>query len=231
MTELRFAVRDITPEPYAVTPLLSARLAVDETSGAIVHALALRCQVRIAPQRRSYTDEEAAAAAELFGPRARWSDTVRPFLWLHATTMVPGFTETTEVDVSLPCSYDFDVAATKYLCALTDGVVPLQFMFTGTVFTRSGAGIAVTQVPWDAEAGYQMPVEVWQRVMAQHFPGSAWVRLSAESFRALHRYRVARGLLSVDDAVDALLADASGTAEAAGDRRAVAESGVAGSMP
>lgn len=208
MTELRFAIRDITPEPYAVTPLLSARLAVEETSGATVHALALRCQVRIAPQRRAYTDEEAAAALDLFGPRVRWSDTVRPFLWLHATTMVPGFTEATEVDISLPCSYDFEVSATKYLCALADGVVPLEFMFSGTVFTRRGAGIAVTQVPWDAEAAYSMPVEVWQRTMAQHFPGSAWVRLGRDSFSALHEYRVQHGLLSADEAIEALIAAA-----------------------
>lgn len=212
MTELRFTIRDIVPERYAVTPVLSARLAVQETTGAVVHAVALRCQVRIAPQRRSYTDGEAAAAQDLFGPRARWADTVRPFLWLHATTMVPGFTGQTEVDLPLPCSYDFDVSAHKYLSALDDGVVPLEFLFTGTVFTRADgtdSGISVMQVPWDAEAAYPMPVRVWRDVMAQHFPNSAWVRLGQDAFSALQAYRVRQGLLSADAAIESLLAEAA----------------------
>jgi Family of unknown function (DUF6084) len=209
MTELHFHIRDIAPEAYAVTPTLIARLQVEESSGAVVHALALRCQVRIAPQRRPYTDDEAAGALDLFGPRARWSDTLRPFLWLHTTALVPGFTGTTEAELPLPCSYDFEVSASKYLHALRDGMVPLQFLFTGTVFTRRDNGISVEQVPWDAEASYAMPVAVWQQVMDTQFPATAWLRLGHDSFRALHRYRVTRGLLSADEAVDALLAQAT----------------------
>lgn len=205
MSELRFEVVDIAPESYAVTPLLSARVAVSETTGEWVHAMVLRAQVRIEPQRRAYSDEEADGLVDLFGPRWRWSNTLRPYLWLQSSTVVPGFTGRTEVELSLPCTYDFDVAAAKYLSALDDGLVSVNFQFSGTVFVRGASGFSVHQVPWDAEASYQLPVSVWRAVMDAHFPGSGWVRLNHESFRALQQYRVDHGLLSADEAVDALL--------------------------
>ena len=95
-----------------------------------VHAIALRCQVRIEPLRRGYSDDEAAGLLDLFGPRERWSTTQRTFLWQHSTAMVPGFSGATQVDLPLECTYDFEVAAAKYLHALRDGTirsaVPLQ---------------------------------------------------------------------------------------------------------
>jgi len=209
VTELRFRVHDVVAEQYAAAPQLSARLGIDELSGTVVHAVALRCQVRIEPQRRLYTDAEAVGLVDLFGPRSRWSDTLRSFLWLHTTTLVPGFTGSRQVDLPLPCTYDFEVSASKYLHAVENGLVPLRFLFTGTVFTRGDNGFSVQQVPWDAEATYSMPVSVWRGVMDLHFPGAAWLRLGRDSFTALQQYRADRGLLSVDEAVRDLLARAS----------------------
>ena len=57
--------------------------------------------------------------------------------------MVPGFTGTTQVAPAPECTYDFEVAAAKYLHALRDGTIPLQFLFSGTVFGRGRAGFAV----------------------------------------------------------------------------------------
>lgn len=205
---LRFNVLDIVAESYAVSPSLSVRLAVEETSEEVVHAAVLRCQVRIEPQRRPYSDDEADGMRDLFGPRSRWSETLRPYLWLQTTTLVPGFTGSTVIDLPVPCSYDFEVAANKYLCALEDGTVPLNFLFSGTVFLRGENGFSVRQIPWDSEAAYAMPVSIWRSVMQLHFPDAAWVRLSRDSFRALHAYRVEHGLLSAGDAVDALMVHA-----------------------
>ena len=52
--------------------------------------------------------------------------------------MVRGFTGDVEFDLPVPCTYDFEVAAAKYLHALRDGEVPLRVLFSGTVFTRGG---------------------------------------------------------------------------------------------
>jgi Family of unknown function (DUF6084) len=206
--DLSFAVVDVTPEPYAATPVLTARVNVSAAGHQPVHAIALRCQVRIDPLRRGYSDEEAAGMADLFGPRERWATTQRTFLWQHCAAMVPGFTGATEVALGLECTYDFEVAAAKYLHALRDGVMPLQFLFSGTVFMAGERGFTVQQVPWDCEDRYDMPVSVWRDLIAQHYPNSGWVRLSHDTAAALAAYKSERGLLGLDDAVTALLAAA-----------------------
>jgi len=48
-------------------------------------------------------------------------------------------------------------------------------------------------------------VRVWRQLMDDHFPNSAWLRVSRENFAALHRFKSDRGLLSWDDAVGTLL--------------------------
>lgn len=209
MTELHFTVLDIAPEPYAATPILMARLRIEETTGERVHAAALRCQIRIEPQRRGYDDVEENLLLDIFGRRSQWSDTVRPFLWMHTSALVQGFTDSTEIDLPLPCSYDFEVSASKYLHALRDGEIALVFLFNGTVFSRGATGFEVHQLPWEAEAAYRMPVAVWRALMDQHFPNSAWLRMGRGGFEALQQYRTAHALLDWDETVAALLRDAS----------------------
>jgi hypothetical protein len=203
--EVSYRILDVAPEPYAVTPVLTARVGVAADGDDPVHAIALRCQVRIEPQRRPYTDEEAAGLTDLFGPRERWTSTQHGFLWQHCTAMVPGFVGHTTVDLALECTYDFEVAAAKYLHALRDGTVPLQFLFSGTIFVKSERGFSVQQVPWDREFRYDMPVEVWRALIAQHFPNSGWVRLTHETVAALAHYKSAQGMLDFDHAVTSLL--------------------------
>jgi Family of unknown function (DUF6084) len=205
MTEVTFAVLDVAPEPYAVTPTLTARVGVAAVGDEPIHAIALRCQVRFEPLRRTYTDPEAAGLLDLFGPRERWSTTQRTFLWQHTSAMIPGFTGTTQVHMPLECTYDFEVAASKYLHALQNGTVPLQFLFSGTVFIQGSRGFSVVQVPWDREDRYDMPVSVWHDLIRQHYPNTGWLRLDHATIEALAAYRSARGLLSFDDAIQSLL--------------------------
>lgn len=200
-----FAVLDVTAEPYAVNPLLNARIGVTTSGEDPVHAIALRCQVRIEPLRRSYSDDEAAGLTDLFGARERWATTQRTFLWQHCATMVQGFTGHTTATLPLECTYDFEVAAAKYLHALRDGAVPLQFLFSGTVFVNSERGFSVQQVSWDCEDNYAMPVTVWRDLIAQHYPNTGWIRLSHETIAELAGYRSAHGMLDFDRAVTSLL--------------------------
>lgn len=193
----------MAPEPYAVTPILTARIGV--AGDTPVHAIALRCQVRIEPLRRHYSEQEAAGLLDLFGAPERWASTQHTFLWQHCSTMVPGFTGATEVALPLEATYDFEVTGTKYLHALRDGAVPLQFLFSGTVFTQSDRGFSVQQVSWECEDRYAMPVSVWRDLIAQHYPNTGWLRLSHDTLTALAAYKSARGLLDLDEAVTALL--------------------------
>jgi Family of unknown function (DUF6084) len=206
MTGLSITVVDVAPEPYAVAPILAAQVAISAPGDDPVHAIALRCQVRIDPVRRGYSDDEATGLVDLFGPRERWATTQHTFLWQHCAAMVPGFAGATEVALPLECTYDFEVTAAKYLHALRDGVVPLQFLFSGTVFTAGQRGFSVQQVPWDCEDRYDMPVRVWRKLIQQHYPNTGWVRLDHDTVAALAEYKSERGLLSLDDAVTDLLA-------------------------
>ncbi|MFJ4655125.1 DUF6084 family protein [Nocardia sp. NPDC088792] len=206
---ITFAVLDIKPEAYAVSPILSARVGIAALADDPVHAIALRAQVRIEPNRRPYREDESAGLLDLFGTRDRWRDTQRSFLWMHATTMVPGFTGGTEVDLPLPCTYDLEVAGSKYLHALRDGKVPLLFLFSGTVFFKGASGFAVQQIPWDRDDRFDMPVTVWQQLVGLHFPHAGWLRLRSETLDALTAYKSEQGLLDYDQTVGDLLATRS----------------------
>ncbi|WP_067860306.1 DUF6084 family protein [Nocardia shimofusensis] len=205
---MTFAVLEIKPEPYAVAPTLTARVGLAALAEEPVHAVALRAQVRIQPSRRRYSDEEGAGLTDLFGARERWRDTQRSFLWMHCATMVSGFSGGAEVDLPMPCTYDFEVTGSKYLHALREGTVPLLFLFSGTVFIRGSGGFAIQQIPWDREDTFDMPVSVWQDVMAAHFPNTGWLRLHRDTLEALTAYKSGHGLLGFDDAVTRLLTHA-----------------------
>lgn len=209
MTEVTFAVLDVAPEPYAVTPILTAKVGIAAVGDDPVHAIALRCQVRIDPLRRNYSATEAEGMTDLFGTRERWATTQHTFLWQHTTAMVQGFNGATQIELPLECTYDFEVSSAKYLHALCEGAVPLQFLFSGTVFVQGTRGFSVQQVPWDREDRYDMPVSVWRDLIHQHFPNTGWLRLDRSTVDALAGYRSAHGLLSQDEAVMSLLARAS----------------------
>ena len=208
MTDLTFSVVNVAPEPYAVSPILTVRLRIVDAGGEPIHAMALRAQVRLEPARRRYSPDEAAALADLFGPRERWTDTLRSFLWMQSSTLVQGFTGSTEVDLPLPCTYDFEVTASKYLHALQDGAIPIELLFSGTIFTRGLAGFGVEQIPWDTDVRHEMPVQVWRDLVQQHYPASGWLRLDHDTMATLAAYKAARGLTTSEAAVTDLLARA-----------------------
>jgi len=210
MISLTFTALDIRAEPYTVSPQLTARLRIEESTGTQVHAIALRCQVRIEPQRRRYDEAEEAGLLALFGDRGRWRDTLRPFLWMQCNTMVQGFTDLTDVDLPLPCTYDFEVTGSKYLHALRDGVIPVALLFSGTVFTRGTTGFGVEQVAWDCEASYQLPVSRWRQMIELSYPHTGWLRLDRDVIEALARYQAEHGLTTWDAAVEDLLDSAAG---------------------
>ena len=209
MSDYQFTVLDVVAEPYAVAPQLTARLRIAETTGQRIHAIALRCQVRIEPQRRRYEDGEQEGLRGLFGERERWAETLKPFQWMQCNTTVPGFTARTETDLALPCTYDLDVIGTRYLHALNAGAIPLSLLFSGTVFTRGNTGFGVEQIPWDCEARYQLPVAVWQQMITLYFPNTGWLRLDAELLTRLAAYRARHGLTSWEETMEKLLGEAT----------------------
>lgn len=204
MTEFSFACTGVRADRYAAGPTLVFRLRVTAADNAHVHALALRCQIRIEPARRGYAPAEADGLADLFGERSRWGSTLQPVQFAQVAVMVPSFTGEIETDLVVPCTYDMEIAATRYLTALTDGEVPLLMLFSGTAFTGDG-GFQVEPVPWDREAAFRMPVTAWREMLEQHFPGCGWIRLPRDTMDALLAYRSRHALPSWEATVAALL--------------------------
>lgn len=206
MAELVFDCLDVAPLAYAAEPTLNVRVRVGETTGEQIHVIALRCQIRIQPAQRRYSADEAERLVDLFGETPRWADTLKPMQLATVQTMVPQFAGATEVDLPVPCTYDLEVAASKYFHSLRDGEVPLVLLFSGTVFVRGSGGVmAVDQVSWNAEAEYRMPVRIWRELMDLYFPGGGWLRLRRETLDALGRFRSRRGFLTWDHTLEALL--------------------------
>jgi len=204
MSQLEFAAIGAACPQYTAAPQLTLRLRVRETTGVRVHAIALRTQIQIEPQRRRYEPGESERLVDLFGPPERYGDTLRPLLWTHVSALVVGFRDETEVELHVPCSYDFAVAAHKYLTALSDGEIPLILLFSGTVIVDGAEGVSSEFVPWSCEARYRLPVALWRATMDAHFPNEAWIRMSRDTFAELDRYRIANGLRSWDAALERL---------------------------
>lgn len=211
MSALDFEVVGSRVEPYAAAPTVMLRLRLAAPEGAPVHAVALKCQVRIEPQRRQYSASEERRLYDLFGETTQWGDSLRPFLWTHVGTVVTGFQGETEVDLPLPCSFDMEVAGAKYLNSLEQGEMPLLLLFSGTVFSGSvlkGTGFQAEPVAWHAEARYRLPVAVWREAMDAYFPNSAWVRVERDTLDALSRWKASRALPTWDLAFERLLKEA-----------------------
>ena len=122
---------------HAAAPLLAFKLRISDSAGDAalpIPAVALRCQIRIEPARRKYVVPEQEKLLDLFGQPAQWGQTLRSMLWTHTSVVVPSFTGETVVDLPVPCSSDFNLAATKYFYALEGDEVPLCLLFSGTIF-------------------------------------------------------------------------------------------------
>ena len=203
MVELGFSVLGAARVEHTAVPTL--RFALGVSSETPVRSVLLDVQIQIAARRRGYDASAHERLFELFGPVADWGTTLRTLLWTRTTLVVPPFESSTMVDLDVPCSYDLEVAASRYLDALGDGDVPLEFLFSGSVFyTGADGGLQTTRLSWQSEAAYALPVRVWKETMESYFRGTAWVRLSKESFDRLSAYKSRNALASWDDALEAL---------------------------
>ena len=217
MAELAFDCVGATPEKYAVTPSMSLKLRISETTGQRVDAIALRCQIRIEPARRKYSPDEAENLNDLFGDTARWADTLKPMQFTTVATMVPGFTGSTEVDLPILFTYDLEIGTARYFTGLEGGEIPLLLLFSGTVFSTVDGRLSIQQVPWSKEAHYRLPLAVWQEAIDAHFPDSAWIKMSRSTLDILLEFKSRAALPTWDATIATLLSLAAESSEQAYD--------------
>jgi hypothetical protein len=212
MPDLNFEIASVEVPAFAATPTLIFKLRIDNAiEQENVHTVILRCQIQLNVTHRRYSREAQAKLLEIFGEPERWGQTLHPFLWTHASAIVPQFSGHITVDLPVPCTYDFEVVSTKYFNALGDGEIPLLFLFSGTIFYEGKAGeneagrLQVAQISWSKEATFRLPVEVWQTMIAQYYPNSTWLRLHKDVFDQLYAYKARQGLPTWDDVLTRLL--------------------------
>ena len=145
----------------------------------IIHTVALRAQIQIEATRRKYDANEQERLLDLFGEPDRWGQTLRSMLWTHASVVVPRFAGSVLADIPVPCTFDFNVAATKYFHGVTSGDLPLCFQFSGTVFYQGeDETLQVAPISWDKEAKYRLAGKVWKDLMDTYYPNSAWLAVA-----------------------------------------------------
>ena len=208
MPELRFRVEGAAPLRHAASPHLVFRLAVEQEDSPPlpIDTVLLHVQIRIEPHLRSYDGAARERLHDLFGEVEQWSRTLHAMVWTHADVAVPGFSDGRAVELPVPCSYDFNIAATRYFEGLDDGEIPLLLLFSGTVFHRDDEGaLRVAPISWEKEASFRLPVCVWKEMMELYYPRSAWLRLGKDVFDRLRDYKQRSGTPSWEGALERLL--------------------------
>ena len=196
MPNLGFEVEGVELVANAATPMLAFKLRLTNANPQeTIHTVALRCQIQLEVTRRKYTPEDQERLQDLFGEPSRWGQTLRNLLWTHVNLVVPSFEGTTLVDLPVPCTFDFNVAATKYFDGLSEGEIPVCLQFSGTVFyATSESGLQVAPISWDKEARFKLPVKLWREAMDIYYPNSVWLCLHKDAFDRLYQYKVRHGI-------------------------------------
>jgi len=204
--DLDFEILSAQPLQRAAAPTLSFGARVTDRSAIAVYTIALTVLFTIEPGKRSYAEADRERLVELFGEPERWASTTGSFRWAQVDVLVPSFTGSTEFAIKLPCTYDHEIAATKYFGGLEDGQAPLQLHFNGTVFYQGENGkLQLTLLPWDLSVRYELPVETWRGMIAGHYPEGDWIRLSPGTRERLGRHKASTGSATFDGAVAGML--------------------------
>lgn len=207
MPELTFKVEEAAAVPFAAVPTIAFRLHIENSEPSqVIHTVALRCQIQIAAARRRYSREEQHGMLDIFGNPERWSQTLRNLLWTHVSSVVPGFKADTLTDLLVPCTFDFNVSATKYFASLDGGEIPLFFLFSGTVFYAGDDGVLqVSPISWEQEATFRLKRQVWREMMDSYYPNSVFLNLHRDVFERLLQYKTQNGIPTWEQALERIL--------------------------
>jgi hypothetical protein len=207
---LQFSIQGVSLTRTAAVPTLNFLVGIEMGPETMkIHAMLLRVQVQIVPKSRHYSDFVHNRLLDVYGTPERCGETVHSFMWTQASLSVPSFENQTTVDLPIVSTYAFDVLAAKYLQALDDGDIPLEFLFSGTVFYQDPVrGVQVQPISWNSEADFSLPVNIWRELMEAFFPQQGWVRLDSSIIDRLNLFRSRHEVSTWDETVTLLLNEA-----------------------
>jgi hypothetical protein len=210
MPNLDFCVESVAAISYAAAPSLSFKVRVTNADlEEVIHSIALRTQIQIEVTRRHYSAEEQSRLSDLFGEPGRWGQTLKTMLWTHVSVNVPPFQREISVEIPVPCTFDFNVASTKYFHGLSEGDLPLNFLFSGTVFYRGEQDeLQVAPISWEKEAKFRLPLKIWKQMIDEYYPNTAWLGLRRDAFERLYEYKVRNGIPTWEEVIDRIFQNA-----------------------
>lgn len=208
MPDLSFEIVSAEAVRDMITPAIAFGLRVkNQFPEQSIHAVLLRCQIQIDVARRRYTSSEQDQLRELFDDPSRWGDTLRSMTWVNTSLNIPAFAGSTIYPLTVPCTFDFNVATAKYFHGIADGEVPLTFLFSGSVFFNSPEGaLQVAPISWNKEARFRLSVQEWKSLMDLHYPNTACLNLRRDVFDQLYRFKMSEGFASFEETIQRMLA-------------------------
>ncbi len=225
MPDLNLQINGVEAAARGLTPLLHFHLKVAaQPAETVIQGLMLAAQIQVQCPQRAYSAGEQEKLVELFGPPDQWGHTLRNRLWTHTHTTLGPFAGSAEAILPAACTYDLNIAVTKYFYGLEQGDVSLLFLFSGSMFYRTLEGeLQVEPIPWNSEAVYRMPVSLWRELMERHYPGTGWLSLNHDAFERIYKFKRQHGLPHWEAVIDRLLPAEGETG--------VLPSGAAGTQP
>jgi hypothetical protein len=200
--DLNFSIEGAEALRFAASPHIAFNLKITNNTDQPIHSVILKSQVQIDVSRRQYTAAEQIALADLFGEASRWGETLRSVLWANTTTVISSFEREVQASLQVPCTFDFNVATTKFFASIQQGEVPVSFFFNGTIFYADNeGGLRVVHIPWEKEATYRLSGRVWQDMMNAYYPNTAWLCLERSAFERLSAFKTRHGLPTFEEAL------------------------------
>lgn len=207
--EPEFELRSVEPVARSVAPTLRFSGEITTAPGRQVYAVVLTALFTVEPAKRSYDEGERERLAELFGTPERWASTTGAFRWAQVETMVRGFNGSGPFALDVPCTYDLELASGKYFGSLDTGSVPLRVHFNGTVlYEEEGGRVQAVLIPWDRSIRFDLPMEAWKRMIAEHHPYRSWIPLSTDTEARIRARKARLGSPTFDACLGELLDEA-----------------------
>lgn len=201
MPDLSFAVERVSPVAHAAAPMLTFHVRIVNAGIERINAIVLDSRIQVEAPRRPPSAQVNDRLEELFGEPSHWADSVQTMPWARATAVVAPFAGSTRCDIDVPCSFDFNVAATKYFYGLNASSVPLRIDFTGTIFSDG----KVIQIARGKQARFSMPACAWTDLMDAYYPQSVWLRLPRDVFHRMNQYKIDHKIPTWEDVLERLL--------------------------
>ena len=205
---LTCAFRSKPPKPLPTRPrrTITFKVRATDAEKLPIHSIALRVQVQIEPPRRRYTPEEQE---NLRGAvrRARTLEQIRASAAVdEPQRQRSGLRRQHRNRRAGPLHLRLQRGDHEVHLWPRAGEIPITLLFSGTVFHAGRMGLQVAQIPWDRDASYRLPVQLWKEMMDFYYPNTAWLCLHREVFDKLYKFKAQHGIPTWEQALERILA-------------------------